>query len=81
MLLISIIAGIPEYASAEGLPVGKHLQDPAHKNGVISFYLNSVFTGIHLETNCSVWRTQKIGFRIIDGKTASYGLKSISVKK
>jgi hypothetical protein len=73
LLLISIIAGIPEYASADGLPVGKHFQEPAHKNEVIGFYLNAVFTGIDLETKDGKQTVlpreqQKIGFGIIDCK-------------
>ena len=51
LLLIIIIAGIAGNASANGLPVGKYLEDPTHKDEIISFYLNSVFTGINLVNN------------------------------
>lgn len=51
MMLFAIIAGIPEYAAADGLPVAKYLEDREHKNEIFSFYLNSVFTGINLANN------------------------------
>lgn len=36
------------FSSAEGLPVSKYLEDPEHKNEILGFYLNAVFTGINL---------------------------------
>lgn len=36
------------FSAAEGLPVSKYLEDPEHKNEIIGFYLEAVFTGIKL---------------------------------
>ena len=36
------------FSSAEGLPVSKYLEDPEHKNEILGFYLDAVFTGINL---------------------------------
>ncbi len=35
-------------SGAEGLPVAKYLEDPEHKNEIVGFYLNAVFSGISL---------------------------------
>lgn len=34
--------------NAEGLPVAKYLEDPEHKNDILGFYLEAVFSGINL---------------------------------
>jgi len=35
-------------ALAEGLPVGRYLADPEHKDDIIGFYLNALLSGISL---------------------------------
>lgn len=41
------LAGFLSHESAaEGLSVSKYLEDPEHKNEIIGFYLNAVFSGI-----------------------------------
>ena len=39
---------LPSYSTAEGLPISKYLEDPEHKNDILGFYLNAVFSGITL---------------------------------
>ncbi len=36
------------FSAAEGLPISKYLEDPEHKNEILGFYLDAVFTGINL---------------------------------
>ena len=45
LFLIIVSAG---FSSAEGLPVSKYLEDPEHKDEILGFYLDAVFTGINL---------------------------------
>ena len=44
----SLLCYLPSEAAAEGLPVSKYLEDPEHKNEIVSFYLNAIFSGITL---------------------------------
>lgn len=44
-LFILLSAGSSQ---ADGLPVSKYLEDPEHKDEIIGFYLDAVFTGINL---------------------------------
>ena len=48
LLLASLLLTVSSHTSAEGLPVTKYLEDPEHKNEVILFYLNTLFSGINL---------------------------------
>jgi hypothetical protein len=45
LCFINLSAG---FSLAEGLPVSKYLEDPEHKNEILGFYLDAVFTGINL---------------------------------
>jgi len=49
VILASLFIMLPAgFSSAEGLPVSKYLEDPEHKNEILGFYLDAVFTGINL---------------------------------
>jgi hypothetical protein len=48
-ILVSLFTVLSDgFTSAEGLPVSKYLEDPEHKNEILGFYLDAVFTGINL---------------------------------
>jgi hypothetical protein len=62
-----------DFSSAEGLPVSKYLEDPEHKNEILGFYLDAVFTGINLANEridpplfCMNQDSQESAFDIID---------------
>src|SRR6185369_11600291 len=42
----SLFGALPSESIAAGLPVSKYLEDPEHKNEIIGFYLDAVFSGI-----------------------------------
>lgn len=44
----SLFGPLPSGSAAEGLPVSKYLEDPDHKNEIVGFYLDAVFSGITL---------------------------------
>lgn len=48
LLAATLLLTTVSHSSATGLPVGKYLEDPEHKNEVILFYLSNVFAGINL---------------------------------
>src|SRR6185369_5182968 len=43
-----LIGALPNESTAEGLPVSRYLEDPEHKNEIVGFYLDAVFSGITL---------------------------------
>jgi len=44
----ALIGALPSESTAAGLPVSKYLEDPEHKNEIIGFYLDAIFSGITL---------------------------------
>jgi hypothetical protein len=44
----SLLCSLPSESAAGGLPVSKYLEDPEHKNEIVGFYLDAVFSGITL---------------------------------
>ena len=66
-----------DLSSAEGLPVSKYLEDPDHKNEILGFYLDAVFTGINLVNErikpplfCIDLKSSDSAFTIIDKRIA-----------
>jgi len=43
-----LLGALPNESTAEGLPVSRYLEDPEHKNEIVGFYLDAVFSGITL---------------------------------
>jgi hypothetical protein len=43
-----LLGSLPSESTADGLPVSKYLEDPEHKNEIVGFYLNALFSGITL---------------------------------
>lgn len=72
IILLFIILSA-DFSSAEGLPVSKYLEDPEHKNEILGFYLDAVFTGINLANEridpplfCMDQKISESAFTIID---------------
>jgi hypothetical protein len=45
-LIVCMLAGTTAHALSNELPVGKYLEDPEHKDAVISFYVKAVYLGV-----------------------------------
>jgi hypothetical protein len=67
LTLAVLLLTISSVSSADGLSVSKYLEDPEHKDQVISFYLNAIFTGINLANS----RLEKPLFCMSDASTDS----------
>lgn len=48
LTVLTLVISSTGILCAEGLPISKYMEDPEHKNDIVGFYLNAVFSGINL---------------------------------
>jgi hypothetical protein len=73
----SFFCALPSYSTGEGLPVSKYLEDSEHKNDILGFYLNAVFSGITLANEranprifCMSQENTESTYELIDSRIA-----------